>query len=235
MLSNQIKSLPEDWLELLDPYLISEKGKNTVAQLDTFLDSQKGHFHPNEQKMLAPFHSVSVQQIKVVIVGHFPYPKAQHTTGLPFSNPRNFPMALSVQNIFKSIISDLGGKMPVHGNLEHLPKQGVFLLNRKFTTGYPYKTFPKGHTGVGWENFSAAVIYLLSKKIDNAVFLLWGVSAGEAQRWIEKRHLTLRSNHPSYSPKNGKNPFLNCKHFSATNNFLLSNNKAPCIDWLPNN
>ena len=235
MLSCQIKTLPEDWLELLEPYLTSEKGINTIAQLDNFLNSLKGNFHPNEHKMLAPFHSVSVQKIRVVIVGHFPYPNANHTTGLPFSNPRHHSMALSVQNIFKSITNDLGGKMPDHGNLEHLTEQGVFLLNRKFTTSYPYKTFPKGHTGVGWENFSAAVIYLLSKKLDNSVFLLWGVCAGEAQRWIQNRHLILRSNHPSYSPKNGENPFLTCKHFSITNNFLLSNNRAPIIDWLPNN
>ena len=152
ILSEQINLLPYDWLELLKPYLVSERGKRTIAQLDNFLGSQVGHFHPDEHMMFVPFHSIAVQKIKVVIVGHFPYPKASHTTGLPFSNPRQCPMALSVQNIYKSIINDVGGRMPIHGNLEHLPSQGVFLLNRKFTTGYPYKTFPNGHTGVGWEN-----------------------------------------------------------------------------------
>jgi len=94
MLSEQINLLPCDWLELLKPYLTSERGKRTIAQLDNFLMSQVGCFHPNQHKMFAPFHSISVQKIKVVIVGHFPYPKASHTTGLPFSNPTQTSMSL---------------------------------------------------------------------------------------------------------------------------------------------
>ena len=99
MLSLRLNSLPDDWLELFKPYLDSEKGQDIIKKIDDYLEVQRGNFHPVADKILAPFHSVSVERVKVVIVGHFPYPNPIHVTGLPFSNPINVPMAKSLKNI----------------------------------------------------------------------------------------------------------------------------------------
>lgn len=245
MLSPRLNSLPNDWLELFKPYLDSEKGQDIIKKIDDYLEVQRGNFHPVADKILAPFHSVPVERVKVVIVGHFPYPNPAHVTGLPFSNPINIPMAKSVKNIYRAILRDIGGIMPAHGSLEHLPPQGVLLINRKFTTGPVYNDFPKGHSNIGWEHFSAAVVHLLSKRLPETVFLLWGKPAGELANMqrrlntglcepiIDERHLILTSTHPSYDPP-FENPFLMCRHFSLTNDFLRENGRLPEIDWLPN-
>jgi len=163
MLSLRLNSLPDDWLELFKPYLESKKGQGIITKIDGYLEVQRDNFYPVADRILASFHSVSVERVKVVIVGHFPYPNPVHVTGLPFSNPINIPTAKSVENIFRAILRDIGEIMPIHGNLEYLPPQGVLLINRKFTAGPRYNDFPKGHSNIGWEHFSAAVVHLLSK------------------------------------------------------------------------
>ena len=231
----ELLELPDDWLDLIEPYLNSDSGKASLKRISEFLEGQKGSFHPPLTQALAPFHRVSVKDIRVVIVGHYPYPRPAHATGLPFSNPPEASMAFSVRTIFEAVINDVGGSMPTSGCLEHLPSQGVFLINRKFTTGRTYEEFPQGHTDVGWEHFSRAIVYLIAKKIPKAAFLLWGKPAQEVTRWIGGDHLVLSTTHPSFKPKNRINPFLECRHFSTTNRFLQNNNLGPEIRWLSDN
>ena len=119
--------------------------------------------------------------------------------------------------------------MPSNGCLEHWPKQGILLLNRKFTVDK--KTKKTGHTDIGWEDFSAAIIRALSKQHGNLIFLLWGSPAKQVKTEIDaNRHAILETRHPSAQDKYLEE-FLNCRHFSQTNEFLQLNGKTP-IDWL---
>ena len=222
----------DDWKELLDPYLASASGVDAVTKIDDYLLSKCFDFHPPRKEILRPLNLVSVKNIRVIIVGHYPYPKSSHATGLPFSNPKSIAMALSVKNIFQAIINDVGGIMPDSGCLEYLPPQGVLLINRKFTTSSNFAKFPQGHSDIGWEHFSRAIIYLLSKKLPRVTFLMWGNSAKEASKWIKPSHLVLNSTHPSFNPPDGDNPFLRCRHFSRANAFISEHNLGNKIDWL---
>ena len=232
MLSLELRKLNDDWKELLAPYLASTSGIDAITKIDNYLANQCFDFHPPRKEFLRPFKLISVKDVRVVIVGHYPYPNSFHATGLPFSNPKSVPMAFSVKNIFQAIINDVGGIMPDNGCLEHLPPQGVLLINRKFTTSSNFEKFSKGHSDIGWEHFSRAIIYLLSNKLRQAAFLLWGSSAKEISRWIGSNHLVLKSTHPSFNPPEESNPFLRCQHFSKANAFISENNLGTKIDWL---
>ena len=190
MFSLELRKLNNDWLDLLDPFLRSAKGKRVITELDEFLIGNT-NFHPAKSDLLTPFKLISPRDIRVIIVGHYPYPNPSHATGLPFSNPKNVPMSLSAKKIFEAIISDVGGSFPQNGSLNYLCSQGVFLINRKFTTGLPFNRYPTGHKGVGWEEFSKSVIYLISKELENLVFMLWGASAKEVEPVIQQKHLVL--------------------------------------------
>lgn len=234
ILSSEIAKLDSDWLSLLQPYLNAAKGRKTIQNLDRFLASQLGYFHPKTKDILRPLRLVAVKDVRLIIVGHYPYPQSSQTTGLPFSNPEQCNISPSVENIFKAIQFDVGGELPGNGSLEYLPPQGVLLLNRKFTTGQKQKIFPKGHSNVGWEEFSNAIIYLLANHLQPSPFLLWGQTAKLSEKWINKKHLILTSTHPSFCPEDEENPFLTCKHFSKANAFLKAQNNQPPISWLPN-
>jgi uracil-DNA glycosylase len=135
-------------------------------------------------------------------------------------------MPPSLVNIFKEIQSDLGKPMPSTGNLERWARQGVLLLNATLTVR---ASSPGSHQHKGWEEFTDAVIKLISDEKDNVVFMLWGAYAQRKGLMIDRqRHLVLQAAHPSpYSASNG---FFGCRHFSRANAYLKSKG-LPEIDW----
>ena len=232
MLSCELKKLNQDWRDLLAPCLGENFDDPIVRRIDDFLSNAPSNFFPSKEDMLKPF-KISVKDIRVVIVGHYPYRQNWQATGLPFSNPPHISKRQSVKNIFKAIIGDIYGsdhideKMPSSGCLEYLPPQGVFLINRIFTN----VDGGDGHKNEGWEEFSESVICLLSTELDSSVFMLWGDSAKKLSGCIDdKKHLVLTAYHPS-SRSSYDNPqnFLRCKHFSQANTYLKKRERGKFI------
>ena len=74
-----------------------------------------------------------------------------------------------------------------------------------------------------------AVIEALNRQDRPIVYLLWGTPAGRKKVMLNNpKHLILTAPHPS--PLSAYRGFFGCKHFSATNNFLVSRGLTP-IDW----
>ena len=170
---------------------------------------------------LCPFDSV-----RVVILGQDPYHGAGQAHGLSFSVPDGTAIPPSLQNIYKEIRDDLGLPIPKTGNLEHWAKEGVLLLNATLTVR---AGSPASHSDIGWEKFTDAVIKTLSEKKERLVFLLWGRFAQDKASLIDlKKHLVLTAAHPS--PFSAYNGFFRCKHFSKTNEYLISIGENP-INW----
>ena len=69
----------------------------------------------------------------------------------------------------------------------------------------------------------------LDKKQTPVVFLLWGANARKKAEIIKNPiHKKLITVHPS--PLSAYNGFFGCKHFSKTNEILISSGQTP-IDW----
>jgi uracil-DNA glycosylase len=129
-------------------------------------------------------------------------------------------------NIFKELKNDIGKDIPQSGNLSRWAEQGVLLLNATLTVREHQAGTHQGH---GWEEFTDAVIKILSEKKDGLVFMLWGSYAQSKAKLIdERRHCVLRSAHPS--PLSAYRGFFGNNHFSLTNDYLLKNGKTK-INW----
>jgi uracil-DNA glycosylase len=88
---------------------------------------------------------------------------------------------------------------------------------------------PNSHSKIGWQEFTNTVIKKVSDDHQHVVFILWGKFAQEKQVLIdESKHLVLKAAHPS--PFSANNGFFGCRHFSKTNEYLISKGKDP-IDW----
>lgn len=85
------------------------------------------------------------------------------------------------------------------------------------------------HKNAGWQKFTDSVMKKLNEHESPIVFILWGRHAQDKAKFItEKRHLILKSAHPSgLSAHRG---FFGSKPFSKTNEFLEKHSLAP-IDW----
>ncbi|MBU6341495.1 MAG: uracil-DNA glycosylase [Bacteroidetes bacterium] len=167
-----------------------------------------------------PFHAV-----KVVILGQDPYHNPGEAMGLSFSVPKGVRIPPSLVNIYKEIERDLGIPAPKHGDLSAWAEQGVLLLNAMLTVTAGQAA---SHQKIGWQNFTDAVIRILSEQRDGLVFMLWGNFAKGKRSLIDSsKHTILEAVHPS--PLAG-NAFQGCGHFSKANRALEIQGAAP-INW----
>ena len=174
---------------------------------------------PPEPELFAAFEHSSFENTKVVIIGQDPYHGLGQAQGLCFSVNENVRVPPSLQNIYKELELDIVGyEIPIHGDLTHWALQGVLLLNTVLTVE---KDKAGSHQGKGWEQFTDEIIRLLSSQKKHLVFMLWGKYAQSKSTLIDPfKHLVLQAAHPS--PFSAYRGFIGCKHFSKTNQYLLS-------------
>lgn len=181
---------------------------------------------PPAGQIFNAFNTCPFNNVKVVILGQDPYHGPRQAHGLCFSVNDGIQFPPSLQNIFKEINSDLGIPMPKSGNLTRWAEQGVLLLNATLTVR---ASQAGSHQGRGWEEFTDAVIKIISEKAENVVFILWGSYAIKKKALIDaSKHCILTAPHPS--PLSSYRGFFGCKHFSQTNAYLASKGKTP-IEW----
>ncbi|MBD3280420.1 uracil-DNA glycosylase [Candidatus Dojkabacteria bacterium] len=208
--------------------LKEEFSKEYFKQLVKFVkDEYSNHtVYPPGPEIFNAFDKCPFDEIKVVIIGQDPYHGSGQAHGLCFSVAEGVRTPPSLVNIYKEIKDDLGKDIPDSGNLERWAEQGVLLLNATLTVR---AHTPGSHQNKGWEEYTDAVVELVSEKKENVVFLLWGSYAQKKGSIIDRdKHLVLESPHPS--PFSANRGFFGNKHFSKTNTYLKEHGKEE-IDW----
>ena len=164
--------------------------------------------YPPGNCIFRAFDLCPLDKVKVVILGQDPYHGPGQAMGLSFSVPQGIPAPPSLKNIFKEIESDLGIRMSGSPDLEPWARQGVLLLNSVLTVRAGVAA---SHAGLGWQNFTDAVIKLISERCEGVVFMLWGNYARSKAGLIDSgRHLVLQAAHPSPLARGA---FFGCRHF----------------------
>ena len=216
--------MEQSWKEALQ----SEFEKPYFAALARTLHAEKAageRIYPPGRDIFKAFELTPVDQVKVVILGQDPYHGPGQAMGLCFSVPDSVPAPPSLKNIFREIETDCGIRMSGSPNLEPWARQGVLLLNAILTVR---AGAPASHGSIGWQTFTDAVIRYISTHLEGVVFLLWGNFARGKRELIDTtRHHVLEAAHPSPLARGA---FFGCRHFSQTNEILLSEHKTP-IDW----
>lgn len=180
---------------------------------------------PPAKLIFNAFDHTPFDKVKAVILGQDPYHNDGQAHGLSFSVNDGVRIPPSLVNIFKEINEDLGIPVAKSGNLTRWADQGVMLLNATLTV----EAHKAGsHQNKGWELFTDAAIRKLNDERENIVFLLWGAYAQKKADFIDTtKHLVLKAPHPSPLARGG---FSGCRHFSKTNEYLISKGIEP-IRW----
>jgi uracil-DNA glycosylase len=219
-----MSQISNDWLEPLKP----EFSKPYYKKLyETVVEEYRTHqIFPPADDVFNAFHYTPLKNVKVVIIGQDPYHDVGQAHGLCFSVKPGVEIPPSLRNIYAELHDDLGCSIPTHGCLTKWAKEGVLLLNNVLTVRAHQAA---SHSGIGWEQFTDAVIEVLNKQDRPIVFMLWGKPAqNKAKSLNNPNHLILKSPHPS--PLSAYRGFFGCKHFSKCNEFLVSKGLEP-IDW----
>ena len=216
--------LSQDWEKVLSNQFKLEYYKKLEKKVLDDYNSLK--CYPDLNNIFKAFNLCKFNDLKVVIIGQDPYHGCNEANGLAFSVNEGINIPPSLKNILKEVKSDTGKTSINNGDLSIWATQGVFLLNSILTV---VENKPLSHKGIGWEDFTNEVIKIISKNASNIVFLLWGNNAKNKIKFIdEQKNCVLISGHPSPLSAN-RGYWFNNKHFSQTNNYLISKNKTPII------
>jgi len=201
------------------PYLKPEFDKPYFKNLVEFVKSEYSthRCYPKGSEIFNAFNHCQFNDLKVVIIGQDPYHGVKQANGLCFSVNNGIKHPPSLVNILKEIEQDLGIPYPENGNLISWADQGILLLNATMTVR---AHLAGSHQNKGWEQFTDAVIRIISDEKTNVVFLLWGGFAKKKKKLIDtSKHFVLETGHPSPLSANRGYWFGN-KHFSKTNSLL---------------
>lgn len=205
--------------EFLSPYFAEIKQHYLKAK------SQGAILYPPAKLLFNAFNLTPFDKVKVVLLGQDPYHQPNQAMGLSFSVPYGVRIPPSLQNIYKELQADLGIPPSKSGDLSHWAREGVLLLNSILSVEGGK---PTSHQHFGWQHFTDAVIAQINARCNGIVFLLWGNYAKAKKALIDtNKHFVLEAAHPSPLARSG---FLGCRHFSKTNEILLSLGKTP-IHW----
>ncbi|KAK4687711.1 uracil-DNA glycosylase, partial [Tremellales sp. Uapishka_1] len=176
-----------------------------------------------------------LKDVRVVIIGQDPYHDDGQAHGLAFSVVAPMKPPPSLRNIYKQMATDIDGFVaPIHGDLTEWAKHGVLLLN----TSLSVRAHEAGsHSKRGWEQFTAAVLKVVVDRQSpesagrGVCFMAWGAHAAKMIAGTdEKKHLILRSAHPS--PLSASRGFLGNGHFKKSNEWLEQRyGDKGGIDW----
>lgn len=217
-------NIGNEWDELLK----GEFEKEYYLKLREFLKKEYFTYqvYPNMYDIFNALKYTSYSDVKAVIIGQDPYHGPGQAHGLCFSVQKGVAIPPSLQNMYKELYSDLGIPPANHGYLKKWADNGVLMMNAVLTVRGGQAN---SHRNMGWEIFTDKVIELLNIREQPIVFLLWGNNAKQKMKLITNpKHLILQAAHPS--PLSAFNGFFGCKHFSKTNDFLISQGMIP-IDW----
>ena len=222
-LIEQADQLPEAWQALLG----DELRKAYYAQLRRFVadERQQQTIYPPQERVFTAFRLCPPQAVRVVILGQDPYHGEGQAHGLSFSVQAGVATPPSLRNMFKELVADIGCPMPVTGDLTPWARQGVLMLNAVLTVR---AGLANSHKDRGWEQFTDAVISVVSERLEPSVFVLWGNYAKKKSRLIDQtRHRLIQGAHPS--PLSAR-LFMGSRPFSAINAALAELGRPP-IDW----
>ena len=182
--------------------------------------------YPEPDDLFRAFELTPLKSVRAVILGQDPYHEPGQAHGLCFSVKPGVAIPPSLENIYKELSDDLGLYIPNNGYLEKWARQGVLLLNTVLTVRAHQAN---SHQGLGWEQFTDAVIRILNEEDRPIVYMLWGRPAQQKGASLDNpRQLVLKAPHPS--PLSAYRGFFGCGHFSRANRFLEENGIEP-VDW----
>lgn len=217
-------TIEQSWKTALQDIFEQPYFESLIAFLKKEKAAQK-IIYPPGSLIFNAFNLTPFEEVKVVILGQDPYHNPGEAMGLCFSVPKGIRVPPSLQNIYKELREDIGFDIPNHGDLTKWAQQGVFLLNAMLTVE---QNQAGAHKNIGWQDFTDAVIHLLSAQKEGLVFMLWGNFARKKAELIDPtRHLILEAAHPSPLAKGA---FFGCRHFSKANTYLTTNGRK-AIDW----
>ena len=181
------------WREVVDLSVL-EGILNTLSAMDNYC--------PEPQKVFRAFTECDYDKLKIVFLGMDPYPQKGVATGLAFANsigtkPEDYSPSLRVilDSVKKHYLDIPNGRLKC--DLLSWSSQGVLLLNSALTVK---EDNPGSHMQL-WRPFTSSLLWNISQKKPNTIFVFFGNQAKSFRTFINKSPY-LSVMHPSFCARN---------------------------------
>lgn len=173
---------------------------------------------PKESNIFRALKECPLSSLRVVVFGQDPYHTPGMANGLAFDVDKSVKkLPPSLRNIIAEMVADTGTNTPyenVNSYFEHLPSQGVLLLNTSLTV---VESQPASHASI-WKPFTTSLVKYISENKDDVVWIMWGNHAKAFKKHITNpTHSFIEGVHPS--PLSG-GKYSGGKYFSRANELL---------------
>ena len=225
------------WSELFEKWLpkltviLKQIFVNKNSSSSSSSSNNRAKIFPTPENIFRVFR-MSVDEIKIVLLGQDPYHGEGQANGLAFAVNRGTQIPPSLRNIFKELKYEFPDRNYnfAHGDLSRWQdEEGIFLINTSLTV---IEGKPNSHSNL-WEEFTDDVIkyindkrccddnggddYNKSKSKNKIVYLLLGRNAQNKAKFVDMDKV-IKAAHPS--PLSANNGFLNTDVFKRVENAL---------------
>jgi uracil-DNA glycosylase len=219
---------PDDWRVALAEAIEAPSFREPDRKLAAARTRTDTEIYPPQELVFNALRLTPLDSVRAVILGQDPYHGEGQAQGLAFSMPAGTRPPPSLRNIFAEWEVDTDFGPAASGSLEPWARHGVLLLNTVLTVR---RGVAKSHRGMGWEEFTTAIIRAVAARPDRIAFLLWGRAAQMKRPLIGEGHVVIESSHPSgLSARRGATPFIGSRPFSRANGEVEAVGR-PAIDW----
>jgi uracil-DNA glycosylase len=189
-------------------------------------DSKKNNCYPKNKDVFRLFRELSLENIKVIIIGQDPYYQPGIADGFAFSTRKENFIPASLGNIFKELNEDINcNHKRENCDLTNWVKQGVFLLNTSLTVR---ESQQKSHSEL-WREFTFELSKYINKNRKDIIWVFWGRDAKSLRDNCKiNPEMSISGSHPS--PFSASFGFFGSKPFSKINH-KLSLLKKTKINW----
>lgn len=221
------KLKPSGWADRLKGFILSEDFHQILQEL--WKQSQDGKkFTPVLKQLFRAFEECPYNELKVIMIGQDPYPKAEVADGISFSCGNTGQIQASLKYIFRNIEDTIypDGGYVHEPDLARWSNQGVLMLNTALTTTV-------GKIGVHvelWKPFLNYLFDMLSSYNTGLVYVFMGNKAKEWRTHIGKNNFKFFTSHPASAAYQGAQTWDSGDVFNQVNKVLMNHYKTQ-ITW----
>ncbi|ORX73458.1 DNA glycosylase [Anaeromyces robustus] len=180
------------------------------------------NYTPPIENIFGIFKHMSLEEVKVVMIGDQPYQSASDVCDIAFgtNNPETPSLLKHIfENMEKTVASF---NRPMTNHLDRWLKDGIFLCNFCFTRPTYGSTPPHYH--LLWEPFTNNLVQYISNH-HSVIFILFGSRAKSLRKSInEIKSVVIEAPHPIYNYKEFKNSncFRKAREYAGNIGFILN-------------
>jgi uracil-DNA glycosylase len=209
------KLKPSGWADKLKGYLLSDEFYQVLETL--YNEANEGHrFTPVLKDLFRAFEECPYDQLKVVVVGQDPYPKANAADGIAFSCSKNGVMQASLRYIFSDLKETIDPEYVENIDLKRWSNQGVLMLNTALTTRI-------GKIGMHielWRPFMNYLFDMLNSYNPGTLYVFMGNKAKAWKDHVNKNNFKFFTTHPASAAYTGKRRWDSGDVFNKVNQVL---------------